>query len=322
MKIVIASDIAPRRISSFERFIFGCVDSLEGMGWEVRCLFSGPLADHVKAKFGVRDETIFDDLGRPDNRSRRAIWFDRIRAERPDVIWNHFLPIVGPYALGQRRAAPKAVICQTDHISRGPLRRGFLKAILHRVRAAICDHCIDHHAAVSQFIANRLITSDGVPARKVQVDFNGVDLDVYQPSSPRGPYLVQVCYMRPEKGVDVLLEALARLKREGMEPQCQIIGDGPCLGQYRAAGAGFRARQGRIPGPSRRRPGIVARRRSPWSLRSGRRRGATPPSRPMPPAPRWSRPGSVPSARSSRMGSRACSSPRETRRRSPRRSPA
>jgi glycosyltransferase involved in cell wall biosynthesis len=76
--------------------------------------------------------------------------------------------------------------------------------------------------------AERLARS-GVPARKVSLAPNGVDLSMVASADP-SPMSFDVLYVGrliEHKHVDLLLEALARLAREGQTVTCGVVGDGP-----------------------------------------------------------------------------------------------
>jgi glycosyltransferase involved in cell wall biosynthesis len=57
----------------------------------------------------------------------------------------------------------------------------------------------------------------------------GVDPDLFRPNGrPRGPNRVlTVARLVPGKGIDVLLGALARLNRRGLDVEADVAGDGP-----------------------------------------------------------------------------------------------
>jgi glycosyltransferase involved in cell wall biosynthesis len=64
-----------------------------------------------------------------------------------------------------------------------------------------------------------------------EAEFNAKCTDLEQGSTPR---LSFVGRLAPEKGLEVMLTALAMLKDEGLPFEAHIYGDGPCLEQYRS----------------------------------------------------------------------------------------
>ena len=64
-----------------------------------------------------------------------------------------------------------------------------------------------------------------------EAEFNAKCTDLEQGATPR---LSFVGRLAPEKGLEVMLTALAILKDEGLPFEAHIYGDGPCLEQYRS----------------------------------------------------------------------------------------
>lgn len=81
---------------------------------------------------------------------------------------------------------------------------------------------------VSDYNLNYLQNTYGVAANKVQRIYNGLDLRQLQYSSPaeRPPLIISVGRFIEKKGLSVLIDACAILKRLNCEFQCQIVGTG------------------------------------------------------------------------------------------------
>ena len=87
------------------------------------------------------------------------------------------------------------------------------------------------------FVANceamrrHLMEDCRISKRKVRVCYNGIDLDRFParvfPSSDRMPVTGTVALLRPEKGLETLLDAFAEVHRRDPEMRLRIIGDGP-----------------------------------------------------------------------------------------------
>jgi glycosyltransferase involved in cell wall biosynthesis len=97
---------------------------------------------------------------------------------------------------------------------------------------------------VSNALRNSLVKDFGFPARRVKTIHNGVSLSEFVPSENRGSQvrdklgigrdefiLVCVARLSEQKRIDILLQALARVLREGVRCKCIIVGDGPLKGQ-------------------------------------------------------------------------------------------
>ena len=91
--------------------------------------------------------------------------------------------------------------------------------------AYTCAHKIvaNSRAAVARLIAER------VPAHRIALVANGLDVDQYQPhSSARPPRrIVVVANLRAEKGHDVLIDAAASLVRVHPDTHIEFVGAGP-----------------------------------------------------------------------------------------------
>lgn len=104
--------------------------------------------------------------------------------------------------------------------------------------AYACAHVIvaNAHAA-----ADRLRV-EGVPARKVRIVSNGLDLARFQPRPLRPPLrrVVTVANLRPEKGHDVMIDAAARVLERYPDARFDFVGGGtehePLVARVRARG--------------------------------------------------------------------------------------
>lgn len=80
-----------------------------------------------------------------------------------------------------------------------------------------------------------LIEQEGVPAAKIRLCYNGIDLDRFRPAGRPRPEPLRdaaltvgvVCALRPEKDLLTLAEGFARAWRERPEMRLVVVGDGP-----------------------------------------------------------------------------------------------
>jgi glycosyltransferase involved in cell wall biosynthesis len=84
------------------------------------------------------------------------------------------------------------------------------------------------HIAVSDYNRQYLARRFGIPDEKISVIHCGVD---FRPSLPRRtppamPRVISVARLEPVKALDVLVQACAMLKKEGVAFDCLIIGEG------------------------------------------------------------------------------------------------
>jgi glycosyltransferase involved in cell wall biosynthesis len=80
-------------------------------------------------------------------------------------------------------------------------------------------------------VRRELLTIDRVPGQRIRHCPNGIDTGVFQPATrPReGPAVIgAIGALRPEKNLETLLEAFARLRR-GADARLLIVGQGPSL---------------------------------------------------------------------------------------------
>lgn len=238
MKLVIASDLVPRKIGGMESTIFGLSRAARELGHEVVCLFNGSAPTPVREHFGIVDGEIREGLGGLQKPEERARWIRAIREEKPDVLLLNFFPTTGALPVRIRAACPRARIVIYDKVSRVIPNRPWPKRILCQVRDRITAKRADAFAAVSEYVSTVLQHVDSVDPSRIWVIHNGIDPSRYAPgdAEPQSD-LAATCFLRPEKGIDVLLSALVLLKREGRELSLRIAGDGPCLEEYRALAA-------------------------------------------------------------------------------------
>src|SRR5439155_8811337 len=113
-----------------------------------------------------------------------------------------------------------------------------------RARAAALNGLVDRRLAVSRFVAESVRASEFVAADKLAVVENGIDVTRFGAADATAlrqelragdrPIVACVSRLAPEKGVDVLIAALARVGRDAL---LAIAGDGPDLAACRARAA-------------------------------------------------------------------------------------
>ncbi len=109
-----------------------------------------------------------------------------------------------------------------------------------KVSAYLCKRTI----CVSDALRNSLVKDFGFPAWKMKTIHNGVSVSEFVPSESRGcevreklgfgrDEFILVCAARlsKQKGIDILLHAMARVLRNGIRCKCVIVGDGPLRDQ-------------------------------------------------------------------------------------------
>jgi glycosyltransferase involved in cell wall biosynthesis len=194
----------------------------------------GPLADSLRAEgtqvFFTRRQEGFD-------RGQVSGIAEIIRSFRPDVIHCHqYTPFF--YGALARRKARLGRVLFTEHGRHFPdvvsaKRRWFNKLFLARMA--------DHITAVCDFSKQRLIEKDGLPASRIEVVYNGVEVERFEHLPSRGesrsrlglplegPVVVQVGTFRAVKDQATAIRAFQQVRAEMPHAVLAFAGDGPDL---------------------------------------------------------------------------------------------
>ena len=105
----------------------------------------------------------------------------------------------------------------------------------------VVDPCVDQYAPNSRFIERELL-GHGITATKSRVIYNTVPrrLQSWQPRQPVPGRILFVGQIIPPKGADILLDAVAELRRRNFDVSLDIVGD--IDGWEHSAYEGYRAR--------------------------------------------------------------------------------
>ncbi|QWU18083.1 Glycosyltransferase involved in cell wall bisynthesis [Paenibacillus sophorae] len=163
---------------------------------------------------------------------RDYLWWTKLRLnKRFDLIHAHH-PIAG---MAMKKVFPDVPLVQTFHssyerelilngkIAEDGLEHQFLTLIYGEL-----EHVSDRLMTVSQSFADYMSHYTENPSR-IQIIPNGFDEKRFKPVAHENdvPQLVTVTRLVPAKGIDVLFNACAELKKRGHEYVLHIIGDGP-----------------------------------------------------------------------------------------------
>ena len=104
----------------------------------------------------------------------------------------------------------------------------------HRVADAVVANC--------EAMRAHLQSDYGVPDRKIRVLYNGLDTSVFHAAGrpePQGdsPVIGSVGLLRPEKSLNVLVEAFAEVRRRKPALKLVLVGSGPELARLRSRAA-------------------------------------------------------------------------------------
>jgi glycosyltransferase involved in cell wall biosynthesis len=184
-----------------------------------------------------------------------------IRDHRIQVVHSFDVPMAMFATPVARLSTARAVL--TSQLSYrtlfSPVERRILR-VIDRLAHRVVVNC--------EAMRRHMVEDEKVPASRVFLCYNGVDTRIFFPKKiARGYALGQsalvigtIANLRPEKGIDVLIRAFAKVRRGPEELRLLIVGSGPCLAELEALAAqiGVREQTTFVPG----KPDIVNEMRS------------------------------------------------------------
>jgi glycosyltransferase involved in cell wall biosynthesis len=130
------------------------------------------------------------------------------------------------------RWCSRAVVLSSQRSHRELIPRRYRRLIrmTDRMAEAIVVNC--------EFVRRHLEIDERVPASRVRLCYNGVDLERFRPIRREhdATTIGVVCALRPEKDLGTLIEAFARVRRSGLNPGVKLViaGGGSMLAPLRA----------------------------------------------------------------------------------------
>jgi len=189
------------------------------------------LAPHLA--LGVQRVAIGRELGTSDVTALRRVagW---VGQAAPDVLHGHGAK--GAALTRLTLSAPQAIRVYTPHGGSLVYRPGTIAGGFYRTLEWLLKWRTDLFLFESTYIANLFRAEIGPPPGIVRVVHNGVGEAEFAPVVPRPDATDIVCLgeLRPVKAFDVLIEALAILKRQGRPLSVTIAGEGPDAAKLKA----------------------------------------------------------------------------------------
>lgn len=153
------------------------------------------------------------------------------REEKVDVVINHMdSPVACAHVLTLKRAVPDIKIFGYLHNDVRNMTVGLKKRLGYIPFIKAMHRCCDKVFAISEFVKSAGMAAYGLPAEKIAVVYNGVDVTRFSGIGPRESdsrmELIFVGRLIRDKGVHLLLEALSRLEPE-FDCHATIVGSGP-----------------------------------------------------------------------------------------------
>jgi glycosyltransferase involved in cell wall biosynthesis len=151
-----------------------------------------------------------------------------VRRQRPDILHTHLVH-ADFHGLVAGRLARVPVLVSTKH-GFNPFREGRLFATADRAVARLADV----HVAISAGLARYLEEREGFDASSFEIVHYGIEPGPDPAPLPGAPRLAIVGRLIPIKGHDVLLRALAAVRRDMPELTLEVAGDGPLETELRS----------------------------------------------------------------------------------------
>jgi glycosyltransferase involved in cell wall biosynthesis len=232
MRIAYLADFSPRKLGTGENRMVAFARAGRERGHQVRLFFREPVHPDVAAAL--------EDCGamweRLDDVERSPLAAGRRMAREFDVVQLNMLPSRSRAALAAYAAWPARVLF-VDRVSRGPQDGESTGSWPRRWLDRLTVTRIHQYAGISEYVRGSAMHRFGLPERRTVTIYNGVDTDRFHPRNDERPAgtvarVVVVANLIAEKGVDVLIRAMARLKT--LDWQLDVIGDGPLSGELQA----------------------------------------------------------------------------------------
>lgn len=209
----------------------GQIDRGHAVGMIVDSTTGGPRAAAALEKIaprlslGIRRFPIAREIG-PSDAVSLGRMFRRIRDIAPDVLHGHGAK--GGACVRLAPAESGTIRVYTPHGGSLHYRPGTLRGTVYGAIERFLMRRTDLLLFESHYARDTYISSIGEPSGLVRVVCNGVSEAEFAPIEPAADAtdLVFVGELREVKGVDLLLEALASLRRAGRPLTLTIVGDG------------------------------------------------------------------------------------------------
>lgn len=210
-----------------ERLLLEAADRLPSSRWklEVAVLHPGGALEEPAARRGIRVHPLSRGPGRWGELVTTARIGQLLRRRRPDLVHTHLYP-AGKYG---RLAAALHGIPSVHSLHGTPLVPQPRKEVAERWLSFFSGTILP----VSDSVARWAVDEVGIPASRVRVLQNGVDLRRFDahpplPPPPEGRLIIgNVGRLHHDKGQDILLEAASIARRRRPNLEVWLVGDGP-----------------------------------------------------------------------------------------------
>jgi glycosyltransferase involved in cell wall biosynthesis len=239
--------ISPARIGGMEMLLKETCRQLRDRGWSTVLALEGEPAPMLLEYFGDLPEVRFVVAPHHGGLAPRQIpmFWRVLREARPQMVvyaFNGILRLL-PWVAFLRRTRR---IIYWEHSSKpvGYVPRAF--PLGKRLAARLLTWPLDRVTTVSQYTARCLAVQGLYPAGRITAVHSGVPFDNQDPPDGsvtfrqrfgiplEGSLLMQVSWLVPEKGIDVLLRVFRRVLDARPRTLLAIVGEGPQRAEYEA----------------------------------------------------------------------------------------
>ncbi len=220
--IVQLLDFRPQVRRSMDIFLLRLAESLHGRGWQTVHIFSGEPPESFRARLQEL-ESPYHVAHFPINWARARHLAGLIRPYCPLVLQTTFMSAFNPSLWWLKWASHARYWVVADHSGGMCSPKQGLKRLAAKARGAMASRVIDQVVGVSNFVARRDIEQNMLSRKKVRTIYNGVDTQRFHPEGNRVTKngfltIVFVGRLIPEKGADLLIEAVRRLTKRTEHP--------------------------------------------------------------------------------------------------------
>jgi glycosyltransferase involved in cell wall biosynthesis len=244
-------DLAPKKRGSLEAELVTLGGRLASAGARATFVFSAPPPAWMAAALAASAVDVRTlDFNRAGLAALQLFrWLD---AARPALVHFHFVRAYSPLVAVAKVLGARVMLhdhitlgqpASPDHPERAPMTKVLVQGY-KLARAAALNGLVDRRVAVSRFVADSVRDSEFVAPNKIAVVENGIDVARFaavdgaplrtELRAGRRPIVGCVSRMAPEKGIDVLIRAMARVGRDAL---LVLAGDGPGVPACRALAA-------------------------------------------------------------------------------------
>jgi glycosyltransferase involved in cell wall biosynthesis len=234
-------DLDPKKRGSLEQQLIALADKLRDSPFRPTFVFDRQVPVWLATELSERNV----DIRTLNFRKPWEALFEFTRwmaTERPALVHFHFFRAYSPFLMVARSVGSRIVL--HDHITLGqpvsasmehpPAVKKVIR-VFKRLRALALNWIVHTRLPVSEFVASSVAEAEFVAKERIAVVENGVNVSRFIDADAEHlrselklgdvPIVVCVSRMAPEKGVDVLIESIAKLESD--RAVLVIAGDGP-----------------------------------------------------------------------------------------------